>query len=91
MVEQKLSQPSLCAEHVDERLGDGPTARALQSASNVKLSLIGSDSFRVSFVVSLSVISVELSSSKHYDCRGPFVLAEQTSSKYEIIGTGQVR
>jgi glutamate-5-semialdehyde dehydrogenase len=30
-------------------------------------------------------------STQKLHCRGPFALAELTSSKYEIIGTGQVR
>ena len=30
-------------------------------------------------------------STQKLHCRGPFALAELTSSKYEIVGTGQVR
>jgi glutamate-5-semialdehyde dehydrogenase len=30
-------------------------------------------------------------STQKLHCRGPFALAELTSSKYEIIGTGQIR
>jgi len=30
-------------------------------------------------------------STQKLHCRGPFALAEMTSSKYEIVGTGQVR
>ena len=30
-------------------------------------------------------------STQKLHCRGPFALAELTSSKYEVIGTGQVR
>jgi glutamate-5-semialdehyde dehydrogenase len=30
-------------------------------------------------------------STQKLHCRGPFALAELTSSKYQIIGTGQVR
>ena len=30
-------------------------------------------------------------STQKLHCRGPFALAELTSTKYEIIGTGQVR
>ena len=30
-------------------------------------------------------------STQKFHCRGPFALAELTSSKYEIVGTGQVR
>jgi glutamate-5-semialdehyde dehydrogenase len=30
-------------------------------------------------------------STQKLHCRGPFALAELTSSKYEIVGTGQIR